>query len=114
MSRSSVVSQFTKGITLALLVSVMLTGCVSGNRFTVGQVSQIEPGITTESELVESFGEPTSFHLHSDGSKTLGWSWSYAAIGWVRSGAKTLTVRLGADGKTKEYGLSSYTAPTIW
>ena len=103
-----------KGLVLSLVAAVLLSGCVSGNRFTTGQVSRIETGVTTELELLESFGKPTSFHIHSDGSKTLSWSWSYAALGWVRSGAETLTVRLGEDGKAKEYGLSSYTAQTLW
>lgn len=100
-----------KGIVIAALLAVLVSGCVSGQRFTSQQVQQIEVGTTTEKDLLNIFGAPMAFNMQSDGSKTLIWTWSYASFGGVRSGSKMLSVTLDPDGKTKDYGVSSYTSP---
>jgi hypothetical protein len=100
-----------KGILIAALLAVLVSGCVSGQRFTRQQVEQIEVGTTTEKDLLNIFGAPKAFNMQSDGSKTLIWTWAYASFGGVRSGSKMLSVTLAPDGKAKDYGVSSYTSP---
>jgi hypothetical protein len=103
-----------KSIVLTIAMAVLLAGCASGTRFTQRQVDQIEIGATTEAELIQIFGDPTSSTVSAEGSKTLAWMWSYSSIGGFRSGAKVLTVMLSPDGLAKDYGVSNYASPGLF
>lgn len=105
-------------ITCLLVASLtaILLGCASvGNNFDQTKVSQIKKGETTESQLVQMFGEPQNRTTDSEGTTTLTWLYSESAVkgesfipyagtfmGGTRSKNKSLTVVL-KDGKVQSY-----------
>jgi len=78
-----------------------------GQDFNEANVSNIQKGITTESDLVAWFGKPSNRVTTSDGKVSLMWA-HYTSQGFVaaHSTSKTLTVTLGPDGKVADYSLS--------
>jgi outer membrane protein assembly factor BamE (lipoprotein component of BamABCDE complex) len=99
---------------IVLFAAFVLAGCVAGTKFTNQQVDQIQVGSTTESELLEIFGSPSSTSVSAGGGKSFAWIWSYSSIGGVRSGSRVLNVILDSDGVTKDYSVSNYTAPGLF
>ena len=93
---------------LCLISAALSTGCVSvGKDFDEANVSRIQKGVTTESDLVSWFGKPSNRVTTSDGKVALMWA-HYTSQGFVstHSTSKTLTVTLGPDGKVQDYSLS--------
>lgn len=97
-----------------------LVGCASaGKNFDSRKVPQIEKGRTTEAELVQMFGEPTSRGLKTGGIKTLSWVYAEsrvkgetfipfagAFLGGTDTKTKTLIVALASDGTVSDYEYS--------
>ncbi|WP_442757841.1 MULTISPECIES: outer membrane protein assembly factor BamE domain-containing protein [unclassified Pseudomonas] len=100
-----------KNLVFAVFVSLALSACVSGKRFTQEQVDQIKIGSTTEADIAAILGEPMSYQIESDGSRSVAWAWSYVAFAGVRSGSEVLTVSFGPDGKATKYGVARYKSP---
>jgi hypothetical protein len=62
-----------------LVISALLTGCVSaGVQVKQEQLAEFKNGITTESEVVQKLGKPTTSMINSDGTKMLGYSFVHA------------------------------------
>lgn len=106
---------------LALAGAQAFTGCTvsQGPKVDAAAVQKIEKGVTTRSELVSRFGEPTSSEISSESKETLTWlgvSSSTdakmmiplvgAMMGNNRSNLTTLTVILGKDGKVESFTFS--------
>jgi outer membrane protein assembly factor BamE (lipoprotein component of BamABCDE complex) len=99
---------------------LFLIGCASmGNNFDEGKLSQIKKGETTETELIQMFGEPMHRSVNSDGLTTLVWMYAQTAVqgqsfipivggfmGGANSSSKTLAVTL-ADNKVKDFTYST-------
>ena len=97
-------------------IAVLLGGCAStGNNFDESKLSQLKKGETTETELVQMFGQPEQRGMNSEGMTTLTWMYQestvkgesfipYAGpfIGGTRSRNKTLTVILN-NGRVANY-----------
>lgn len=104
---------------IALACCFSMLGCAStGNNFDESRVSHIKKGETTESELIQMFGEPQQRGVNSEGQTTLTWMYvestvkgesfiPYAGpfIGGSRSKNKTLNVTL-LDGKVANFNYS--------
>lgn len=63
---------------LTLCVVLALEGCNtqrSGRNYASSEVSSIQPNVTTESEVVQRFGNPTRFTDKSDGTRVLVWTY---------------------------------------
>ena len=103
-----------------LALAIIVAGCAStGQNFDESKISQIKKGVTTEAELVQMFGAPTSRAMNSEGNTTLNWMYAevrekgtsfipYAGtwVGGTQSKEKSLTVTLGADGKVASFASS--------
>jgi len=78
-----------------------------GKDFNEANVSKIQKGITTESDLIAWFGKPSNRVTTSGGRVSLMWA-HYTSQGFVaaHSTSKTLTVTLGPEGKVEDYTLS--------
>jgi hypothetical protein len=82
------------------LLSACLVGCATpGRSYDDGKVAMIKKDVTTEAELVDWFGPPTTRAMGSDGAKALRWTFS-PAKGHVE-------VKLGPDGKVTAYSASA-------
>lgn len=99
---------------IVLVAAFVLAGCTFGTKFTKQQVDQIQVGSTTEPELLEIFGSPSSTSVSAEGGKSFAWIWSYSSVGGFRSGSRVLTVILSPDGVTKDYSVSNYTSPGLF
>jgi outer membrane protein assembly factor BamE (lipoprotein component of BamABCDE complex) len=107
--------------TLALAFVAWMAGCAStGQNFDENKVSQIRKGETTESQLVELFGQPQNRAVNSEGMTTLTWQYAesrvkgesfipYAGpfVGGSNSKHKILTATLGPDGKVTSFSSSA-------
>lgn len=61
---------------LTLFAAALITSCVSvssGKHLDPDLIATVKPGVTTESQLIQMFGEPTSRSLNAEGQKALGW-----------------------------------------
>ncbi len=64
---------------LALSLALLCSGCfhhTTGQPIDPNNVQSIEKGKTTESQLVQMFGEPTTWYDHGDGSRDLVWNYN--------------------------------------
>lgn len=100
-------------------IAAFLLGCASvGNNFDESKVTQIQKGVTTEADLVASFGQPAQRSMNSEGQTILVWTYHESEVkaesfipyvgpitGGDRSRNKTLTVTL-TDGKVASYNYS--------
>jgi outer membrane protein assembly factor BamE (lipoprotein component of BamABCDE complex) len=82
--------------------SVTLTGCATGVNVTQENVSRVQRGKTTRSEVIKLFGEPQAKTVSSMGDM-----WMYdstdAMLLWVgRGSARMLTITFVGD-KVKDY-----------
>jgi len=106
---------------LILSTAVNFTGCATssyGKPFDPDQVSMIEEGITTEAQLLEMFGNPTSATIDTEGRKTLMWfhskvkATSYVVATKAKQEGEMLMVVLGHDG-TVEHATINETGGTV-
>jgi len=109
-----------KAVTIFAVV-VALAGCASvGNNFDENRASNIEKGVTTESELIRMFGPPNNRTVNGNGTKVLEWTYvqsevkgesfiPYAGsfLGGTNSAQKSMRVVLNAQGRVSDYTVSS-------
>ena len=108
-------SQTIKSI-LALLTLVCLTNyATAGQSITQEKINQIRPGLTTEEDLVRTFGLPTTKTVDPKGETSLDWFYSSPisaqnyipivgpALGGTKVKVWQLSVVLGVNGKVKRY-----------
>jgi hypothetical protein len=89
-----------------LLLCVGLLGCSTPTkRYDDSKIALITKGATTEVQVVEWFGAPTTRALSPDGSKMLTWRFAPREVRSPRSGS--LEVRFGPDGKVAAYNAAS-------
>jgi hypothetical protein len=89
-----------------LLLCVGLFGCSTPpKRYDDSKIALITKGATTEAQVVEWFGPPTTRALSPDGSKILTWRFGPRDVRSPDSG--TLDVRFGTDGKLISYSAAS-------
>ena len=90
------------------LLSTWIVGCATPGRvYDDSKVAMIKKDATTQSELVEWFGPPSSRTMEPDGGKVLTWRFA-PKVGTPRSSGR-LEVRFGTDGKVISYAASSGT-----
>lgn len=70
---------------LVPFMMLFVLGCATAkpNPFTEGRISQIKPGVSTEQQLVQLFGKPSSRSLDSEGRHVLSWNYSNYSIGFA-------------------------------
>jgi cytoskeletal protein RodZ len=102
-----------------LCLSLALAACASsGTNFDETKSSSIEKGVTTENELVQTFGPPTSSTVSADGTKTLVWAYAHSQangesfipfagswVGGVHTKSKALSVTLRHN-RVTDYAVS--------
>jgi outer membrane protein assembly factor BamE (lipoprotein component of BamABCDE complex) len=103
---------------LIIALTIALTiGCASvGEKFDMGKVDQIKKGETTQQEIVQMFGKPSTIVRNSNGETVLSYMYVHAQtkgtsfipvagafMGGVRTQSQTLSVILGPDGKVKDF-----------
>lgn len=92
-----------KIFTLAAAFSLAACATQYGRPVTQGQLDQIKQGVTTENELIGSFGKPLAKSRNSDGTQVM--SWGYAKVGFVGSSYsnQALSVILDSSGKVVSF-----------
>ena len=89
------------------LLSACLVGCATpGRSYDDSKIAMIQKDVTTEGQLVDWFGSPSSRSMGPDGSKALSWKFLPAKGRFTNSPGR-LEVRLGADGKVTTYSASA-------
>jgi hypothetical protein len=89
------------------LLSACLLGCATpGRSYDDSKIAMIQREVTTEAQLLDWFGPPSSRSMGPDGSKALSWKFS-PGKGRATSSPGRLEVRLGADGKVTTYSASA-------
>lgn len=94
--------------TLALLsASLLLCGCASvGNNYDSRKVADIQPGKTSEADLVKMFGAPEQQGINSSGQTTMQWIYTEATakgasfipvVGLFAGGANTKSKSLAVN-----------------
>ena len=61
---------------LTVCAILLVASCVSvssGKHLDPDLIATIKPGVTTESQMLQMFGEPTTRSLNAEGQKALGW-----------------------------------------
>ena len=87
-------------------LAACLTGCATGAAgYDDRKVALIQRDSTTEAELLQWFGPPTSRMLASNGAKTLNWKFPGTRSANSASSG-TLDVRLSPEGKVSSYSAS--------
>jgi len=67
----------TLGLVAVLAACLTLGGCItSGTKFDATDIQALIPGVSTQAEAIERFGQPTSISSYEDGSTLLQWMWS--------------------------------------
>ncbi len=85
-------------------LAIVLAACAtSGRKITDAQISSIEHGKTTQSELVASLGQPTSFTQNSDGTKVLGWGYAHVGFAGIGTEVQGFSAVIGADGTVQSF-----------
>ena len=93
---------------IAVFIAILLAGCASrGTPIDRAQVDQIEPGITTYSELVDTFGNPASTGYNQDGEMTATWFYVYVGAFGSVSEQQILAVLLDSAKFVKEFNLTT-------
>ena len=94
-----------------LVIVGFSAGCVStGRDFDTSQVSTITKGKTTESEMIQRFGEPQTRSTSASGDQILAWSSGHAQGGFMGIGRSSSLSRLQAtihDGVVTDYNMTS-------
>lgn len=100
-------SMRTRGTLIAvLLLALGFSGCNSpARRYDDSKIALITRGATTEAQIVEWFGPPTTRELSPDGSKTL--TWRFERRDARRSDSPHLEVRFGPDGRVSAYNAAN-------
>ena len=89
------------------LLSACLLGCATpGRSYDDSKIAMIQREVTTEAQVLDWFGPPSSRSMGPDGSKALSWKFS-PGKGRATSSPGRLEVRLGADGKVTTYSASA-------
>ena len=104
---------------LAALSALCLTSCVAiGAPIAQRDVSQIKPGQTTEADLVQMFGPPTTRSVDIREKKTLDWNESSGippqaylpfigpCLGGLDVRVQQLSVVVSADGRVERYTMN--------
>lgn len=99
-----------------VLTMALLAGCAAGSKpIDKEQLCSIQPGKTTEADLVRMFGEPQSRTAGSDGTQYLTWThmdMTGVALGGLGvpfmppPSSQGLYVKLGPDGTVASYTTS--------
>src|SRR5690348_4632045 len=110
-------------VALAAATALTLSGCYTvGTHVERDDASQFEKGVTTEADVVRSFGEPQLVTSKTDGTRTITYSWAHARVkgttfipivqlfaSGAKVEAKSTTFVFGQDGKLSEVVLSEST-----
>lgn len=88
------------------LMAMMIGACASsGEELTPEQISKIEPGKTTVSEMNDLFGSPASQSYGTDGKLSM--TWVYVFVGPFGAGMKqqSLAVLFNEDKTVEKYNV---------
>ncbi len=89
----------------AVLVAALVAGCATQGRtrYDDSKVARIQKDVTTETELVQWFGSPSSRTLGRDGNKSLMWKFP---AGHPGGHGGSLSVNFDPSGKVVTYSAS--------
>ena len=94
---------------VVVLLSTLALSCAStnmGKEFDTSYIDQIVKGKTTENDVIQHLGQPTSTLSSAMGTKTIIYSYTHAekvAFGDVKTKSQRLQVDIGKDGKVTNY-----------
>ena len=109
-----------------VFVALLMTACAThGNKIDEQAISKVQKGQTTEAQLINMLGKPTSSGFSSDGTKQLTYSYAQANanpasfipfVGFLFSGTESesqvLYVVLDKNGKVSDYSYSNSESQT--
>jgi len=88
-------------------LNLSLLGCATNARvYNDDKVARIQPGVTTEDQLMAWFGPASSRRSGQNGSQELGWRFPTRSIGGDSSSGN-LAVSLDAGGRVTAYSASA-------
>jgi len=107
-------------IWIAALLALSIAGCSSvGKPIAKDKISQIQVGVTTESDLIRMFGMPSTKTLDANGNVVLSWVYSRAStkpetfipvagvfVGGMNTRVQQLTVLVGKTGRVDRYTMN--------
>tara|TARA_R110000868_G_scaffold307724_1_gene569375 strand:+ start:3112 stop:3417 length:306 start_codon:yes stop_codon:yes gene_type:complete len=88
---------------------ILIAACAtSGRPISNDQLSSVQEGVTTRSEVVAMFGPPLATTRNSDGTEIL--SWGYSKVGFAGSSVESqgLSVVIGPDGTVTTYSVTGF------
>ena len=88
---------------LTTLAATFIVGCATtGAKYDDTRIAKIKRGETTEAQLIQWFGPPTSRNMDSSGRSTITWDFGGSSHTQARHNA-ALNVALGTDGTVDAY-----------
>jgi hypothetical protein len=108
-------AQIINSILALVMLACLTSNAMAGHSITQAKVNQITPGLTTEEDLVRTFGPPTTKTVCPPGEVTLDWFYASPisaqnyipvigpALGGTQVKAWELWVVLRANGAVKRY-----------
>lgn len=96
-----------------VLFAVLLSACAatSGQSINEDDIEAITEGITTEADLIATFGDPSIETMSSSGEKVLAWGYASVSMWSAQNTSQGLSVTLSSDGTVKDYSTSTMTTP---
>lgn len=97
-----------KILTVIALCVAVAACATSGRPIGNDQLSSVQEGVTTRSEVVAMFGPPLATTRNSDGTEVL--SWGYSKVGFAGSSVESqgLSVVIGPDGTVTNYSVTGF------
>lgn len=88
----------TLGLVAAFAACLTLGGCITnGTKFDAADIQTLIPGVSTQAEAIERFGQPTATSTYGDGTVLLQWMWS--EVVYTAGEGRHLAVLFDQNGK---------------
>ena len=82
--------------TILIVMALTLAGCAAnGTKVNPAQLAVFQPGVTTESEVVQALGKSQSVIASSDGTRILGYAFVKYQMGSMEINSTTFTFDKG-------------------
>jgi len=98
-NRDKAMKHSVKILSMGLIAVTMLGGCATAPPIPADAISKFEKGVTTQSEMIQVLGKPSSINRNSDGTTVIMWLRSKTQI---KSATYVPIVGLFAGGATAE------------
>lgn len=93
-------------LTIIALLVFILPGCASsGTQIDTSEVNNIKPGVTSEQNLIQHFGQPLSQSYTSEGKRIEIWQYTHIGPFGIGSKNQNLSVLFNQDGTVEKYNL---------